>query len=410
MDESMAQRSTSFTKAGGFCWNRVVAGCALATIGSLAGCSAWVPGVEVRFYTPSSEHSESPAPAEYGDVAVETANFTPAMALKIAGASQLSSTWDGSHDRNLNGAPDGHFTRYSLIPGEYEFEFQMKDEVRPVYGEIKVSGPSSMRARNFIHHTFVVVNPRNGRDGLGSGFSSVVTEDDLRRAEMGDVVEKVVFVADLQAVEGRIAAIDEEVRRLQDEEARLAGQIEYWGVKANNRRLNALYDAGYGEDTPAIHLAGAQLLIGAEAYHWKRYSEADDRMRTYEEKLATLRLPAERLREERVALRALLGNVRILHRSGDMMLATSDMTRRYHDPVDEISEKRRTLRGPEMGLDAPYWFSEVAHVLHWPHLFSGLAIYPRLIDTRNRMETNCEPIGEVLMVIRIGPRPLRRFR
>jgi len=85
------------------------------------------------------------------------------------------------------------------------------------------------------------------------------------------------------------------------------------------------------------------------------------------------------------------------------------MIRRYHDAVDEITEIRRTLHGPHYGLDAPYWFSEVAHTLHWPHIFSWINIYPRLIETKNRMETHLEPIGEVLMVVRIGPRPLSRF-
>jgi len=391
---------------------------ALATLGLMAlvaaaGCSAWHPGVEVRWYTPSAESADTEEATLEADsyVRVMTSNFTPITIARVAGAA-ATSKWEHTHDRTvpgMTGVQEGHFTKYTLIPGEYEFEYQLEDTERPLYGELKVYGPGSMRARTFIHHTFVVINPHGGVDGLGSGFASVLSGDDLRRAQGGDVVEKVVFVADLKAVEDRVAMIDQELRRLDDETTRLAAQQEYWTVRRAERRRNALYGGDYGDDIPGLHLVGAQLVLGPEVYHWKRYSEADDRLRTYEEKMASLRLPAERLREERTALRSLLGHVKVLHRSGDQILATPEMVRRYHDPVDEITTSRRTLEGPHPGLEAPYWFSEVAHTAHWPHLFSALGIYPRLIETNNRMETGLKPMGEVLMVVRIGGRPLQRF-
>ena len=153
-----------------------------------------------------------------------------------------------------------------------------------------------------------------------------------------------------------------------------------------------------------------QLVMGPEAYHWRRYSEADDRLRTYQEKRTSLRLPIERLREERSALRAMLGSMKILHRSGDLVMATPDMTRRYHDAVDEVTESRRTLQGPGYGLDAPYWFSEVAQTVHWPHIGAPAVIYPRLIETANRMETDTKPIGELLLVMKIGCRQPYRLK
>ena len=385
----------------------------LGVVALSGGCSAWDPGVEVRWYTPPdyrlADASTGTGTGSYA--AMTTSNFTPITVARVGGAVAVS-TWDHTHDRDIHGMTgvrEGHFTKYTLIPGEHEFEYQLPNQDNPLYGEIKVYGPGSMQARNFIHHTFVVLNPYSGVDGLGSGFASVLTEDDLRRAEAGDVVEKVVFIADLRAVEGRIAMIDQEIRRLQDEEARLAAQEEYWSVKRAERRRNALWGGDFGDDVPSLHLNFYQLALGPEVYHWKRYSEADDRLRTYQEKSASLRLPVERLREERTALRALLGHVKVLHRRGDMILATPEMTRRYRDPVADITEVRRTLQGPHYGLDAPYWFTEIAHTLHWPHVASWVGIYPRLIETNNRMETELTPIGEVLMVVRIGPRPLFRF-
>ncbi|MHC4091222.1 MAG: hypothetical protein ACYSVY_13275 [Planctomycetota bacterium] len=401
---SASRQPPSGSRGAGRC---IVAATGLVALAVLGGCSAWDPGVEIRWYTPQAHHS--PAGNTGAGVRTKTSNFSPVTVGHVVGASAVSD-WDHTHDRTLKGIPEGSFTKFTLIPGEYEFEYQMARGGDPLYGEIWVAGPGSRRARDFIHGTFVAVNPHGGTDGLGSGFDSVLSEDDLRRAESGDVVTKVVFVADLKAVDGRVAMIDQEIRRLLDEETRLAGQEEYWRVKLTERRRNALYYGDYGDDVPGLHLNLYQLAVGPETYHWKRYSEADDRLRTYQEKMASLRLPIERLREERTALRALLGSVTVLHRQGDLVLATPNMTRRYHDPVADITEIRRTLQGPGYGLDAPYWFSEVAHTLHWPHIFSWINIYPRLIETKNRMETHLEPIGEVLMVIKIGPRPLAKLQ
>ncbi|MCP4249745.1 MAG: hypothetical protein GY778_22105 [bacterium] len=382
-----------------------MAGLGLALV-ALTGCSAWDPGVEVRWYTPPGHQTVHTGPSH---VRKATSNFTPVSMAWLA-ASGAVSTWDHTHDRTLHGIDEGSFTRFTLIPGEYEFAYQMDENEAPIYGDIWIAGPRSRRARDFLHHTMLVINPRNGKDGLGTNLPSVLSEDDLRRAAAGDVVSKVVFVADLKAVQGRVVMIDQEIRRLQDEETRLAAQEEYWAVKLADRRRNALYYGNYGDDVPGLHLSLYQLAIGPEAYHWKRMSEADDELRTYQEKIASLRLPVERLREERAALRALLGSVKVLNRQGDLILATPSMTRRFNDPVADITELRRTLQGPRNGLEAPYWFTEIAHTLHWPHIGSPVAIYPRLIETNNRMDTYLEPIGEVLMVLHIGPRPLHRMQ
>lgn len=377
----------------------VAALAAVVVIGS--GCSAWVPGVQVRWYTPP--HS-GPVEAQLSNadswVRVKTANFTPETAGRLTyegGESVLEHKIDWTQ----GGEQEGNYTVFDLHPGEYEFEYLVPHSQEMIYGEMKIYGPGSMRARDFIHRTFVLIDPTSG---AGGGQPSILNEDDLRRAAAGDLVTKVIFVANMKAIDGRIAQIDRDLRQLQDEEARLAGQEEYWSVKVAQRRRNALYFGDYGEDIPAIHLAMAQTLIGPEAYHWKRFSEADDRMRTYQEKRAQLRLPVERLREERGALRALLGSMKVIHREGNMVIASPDMLRRYHDAVDEITESRRTLAGPTPGVEAPYWFSEVAHTVHWPHLFSVIGIYPRLIVTNNRTHDHHEPIGELLLVMKIGAR------
>ncbi len=381
---------------------------ALLPLFALGGCSAWVPGVEVRWYTPSQDG----AVAEHAEnmdswVRITTSNFTPETAGRLTVEGGKSGA-EQKLDFTNHGAYDGSYTVSTFHPGEYEFEYLVPHTQKLVYGEMKVYGPGSLRARNFIHRVSLLVDPTSG--AAGGGQASILTDDDLHRVQMGDMVTKVVFVANLQAVDGRIAMIDREIRQLVDEEARLAGQEEYWATRLADRRRNAFYGGDYGDDIPGIHLALAQSVMGPEAYHWKRFSEADDEMRTYQEKRAQLRLPVERLREERSALRGLLSSVRVLHRDGDLIIASPEMIRRYRDATHEVTTARHTLHGPEMGLDAPYWFSEIAHTLHWPHLFSWLGIYPRLIDTNNRMETEKERIGELLLVMRIGPRQPYRLR
>lgn len=381
---------------------------AMAGLTTNGGCSAWVPGVGMQWYTPQQgEVRGSPAVESDSWVRLKTSNFTPETAGRVAvmdGASVTEHAVDWGHD----GEQAGDYTSFTLVPGEYEFEYLVPHTKELLYGDMKVYGPGSLRARDFIHRTVLLVDPTSGP--ASGGQTSVLTEDDLRRASAGDLVTKVVFVADLNAIDGRIAMIDQEIRRLQDEERRLAGQEEYWSARLADRRRNAFYSGSYGDDTPSLHLSLYQLAVGPEAYHWKRFSEADDRLRTYQEKRASLRLPIERLRDERDALRAMLGSMRVLRRSGDLAIAMPEMIRPYHDAAAEVTEARRTLQGPGYGLDAPYWFSEVAQTVHWPHIGAPAAIYPRLIETKNRMETEVKPIGELLLVMRIGSRQPYRLK
>ena len=394
-------------------WRVQAVAAVLALVGLVAllgtsGCSAWVPGVQISWYTPPFDGPVEPELIEADSrVRIRTANFTPETAGRLTCAAGQSKA---EHVLDFDSVADheGNYTTFTLVPGEYEFEYLLPHTRELLYGEMKVFGPSSMRARDFIHRTHLLVDPTAGP--LGGGHPSVLTEDDLRRAAAGDAVTKVVFVADLKAIDGRVAMIDQEIRRLQDEEGRLVGQEEIWAAKAAERRRNALYNGDYGDDTPGLHLSLYQLVVGPEAYHWKRFSEADDVLRTYQEKRTSLRLCVERLREERNALRAVLGSVKVLHRSGDLVIATPDMTRRYHDAAEEVTGFRRTLQGPEPGLDAPYWFSELAHTVHWPHIGSPAAIYPRLIETNNRMATEVKPIGELLLVMKIGSRKPYRLK
>ena len=302
---------------------------------------------------------------------------------------------------------EGNYTVCELPAGRYTFEYLIPHrQEQLIYGELDITAPTAPDwATDFIRHTFLLVNPTMGMSE--TGHPSILTDEDLRRVAAGDVVTKFAFIADLRAIEGSNDLIELVLRGILDLEDRSPTKEECWDVKTTNRRRNALYDGDYGEDIPALHLAWWQLFLGPEAYHWRRYSEADDRMRTYQQRISDLRVPAQCLREERSALRAILASAQVLHRRGDLVLATPDMTRRYWDPNrEDIPDIRRTwLRSdPQMELVQPYFDSQTAQVIDWWHVLSFLGTYPRTVRTNTRIPVQWRQLGRVVAVMRIGPR------
>ena len=346
------------------------------TLSAIGGCATRAQRLEVHWYTPmpdavSSEASEQP------DSWVE-------MKGSYLHLPPLSSP--------TAGARDGDYTVFALPPGNYEFEYMLPGSDDLLYGEIDVHGSCNGTVREFIRRTFVTIS--TGAPGGDPGFTSVLTEEDLDRVRHGDMVTKLVFVADLRAIDRRLDMIERELRRIRDLETRLTGQLDYWKVKLAERRRNAFYNSEYGVDIPAGGLALLQSAVGAETYHWVRYTEAEDKVRSYEEEIAKLALPAERLREERAALRGMLASAKVVYRRKEMMLATFRMQRQFFDITEEVTSGRDTLHGPKNTLEDPYLLSSVTKSLG----------YPRLLPNKTRMPKKKQDVGEVVMVMRLGLR------
>lgn len=335
----------------------VVAGLALTLALGGAGCSSWSPGVEIMWYTPQQGglHNGGPDYSEMDSwVRIERA------------AGPRSGRYE---------EVQGAYTHTTLPPGTYEFEYLVPHTEEELYGELEVHGLSDKLARQFVDRTMLLMDPTTS--AAGGGQHSIITEDDLRRIQMGDMVKKVVYVADLSSIEGRLAKIDEQLRKMQAEERRLAAQEEFWSAKLTDRRRNAMYFNEYGLDMPSVSLAVAQLAMGPEAYHWARFTEADNNVRHYQERRASLRLPMERLREERSSLRATLASMEVLHRRADLVIMMPDMIPRYHEPSNEVTESRKILTGPEYDAGSPH---------------------------KSGMQTRTRSIGDLLMVVRLGAR------
>jgi hypothetical protein len=162
---------------------------------------------------------------------------------------------------------------------------------------------------------------------------------------------------------------------------------------------------------PAIDLAILQSIIGAERYHWHRFTQAEDQVRTHEEMIAQLDVPERNLREEQVALKRLLTSVDVLHRTTDLMILSPSFVRPYHDPVDEVHFIRGAdvwadlyrgkiplqlddWVGPWGKLQFPYLYSSLPNGLLSPALRS--LIVPSTGPTKN--------IGEVMLVVQLGTR------
>lgn len=407
----------------------------LSAVTALNGCAsihrempsfadAWDPGLEVRFPAAMPVNDDDDEDdMEGGEMAREAMDGT---AIKIATAPDrpmppvhrlvrdLAAVGLYAFDklglkvipRVLEGIPEYGETKYTLIPGNYAFHFDAQ-EFKPVYGAVNYYPVWTPRARDFIRFTSLAITPSP------EGRPSVLTQGDLDRARGGDVVTKVVFVADQRAIRDRLDDIDVGMRELDRVRASLVEQRDYWQRKVTERRLNTRYssDFGWGVDVPGFDLALLQSLVGPERYHWYRFTQAEDQLRTYEEKMAQLELPERRLREERDALKKILHSVEVIHRSEDLLILASSMIRPYHDPVHEVHQLRGidvwadSYRG-QIPHDVDDWVGPFGKV-HFPYWYSSLVnanLMPGLRPVKAPSMALTKPIGEVLMVVQAGNR------
>ena len=408
---------------------------ALAILAGHAGCASshrempaigetWDWGVEVRF------PAAAPAPVDNGNgngngngeaapAAYESRSTVvaapdkpmPRMQRLVRGIAAVSVfAFDQlglmGTSRPLKGIPEYDDTKYTLIPGTYAFKYESAD-FRPVYGEAHLYPVITPRARDFIRHSSIALTPSP------LGRPAVLSEADLDRARSGDVVTKVVFVADPRAIHDRLDDIDKGLRELARVRASLNEQLAYWNRKLTDRRVNTRYssDFGWGIDVPSWDLALLQSVVGPERYHWHRFSEAEDQVRTYEEKITQLDLPARNLREERDALKQMLQAIDVMHRSHDLLVLAPSMIRSYHDPVDEV----HGFRGVDAVTDL--YRGKIMHNLedwvgpwgrfHFPYWYSSLvnfSLMPGLRGVAAPSMALTKPVGEVLMVIQVGAR------
>ena len=394
----------SFAARGG----RVVVAASLTVVivGTITGCASlhrqhssfsdmWDPGLEVRFPGAIPETGDETENGSEGGEATNRVVAAPdrplppihrfvrdTAAVVLWTVDQLGLT---VVPRRLKGVDDRGDTTYVVAPGTYAFGYD-KPGFSAVYGEASVYPVLMPRARDFIRHGSIALTPGP------MGRNSVLSEADLNRARNGDVVTKVIFMAHLPTIHDRLNDIDKGLRELDRVRTSLDEQLAYWNRKLTERRLNTRYssDFGWGVDVPAIDLALLQAIVGPERYHWRRFSEAEDKVRTYEDKLADLVPAVTRLRKERDGLKQMLNSSDVIHRTTDVTVLSASMIRDYHDPVNEVYQ----WRGSWGKVHFPYWYSSLSMSRLWP----GLRAVPAPSATFSGS------VGEVLMVVQLGDR------
>lgn len=401
-------------------------GCATIHREQTAFPYAWDPGVEVHFpgAMPAEEakaeadtngkgKEKTKSRATHSRVVTAPDMPMPPVKRVVRGAAavavfaydQLGLQWVS---RPLKGVPEYDETKYTLIPGSYAFKYDTNG-FRPVFGAVHLYPVFTDRAKDFIRHGSIALTPGP------MGEPSVLTDADLERARNGDVVTKLVFMADSRAVRDRLDDIDESLREMQRVRTSLDEQLSYWNRKLADRRINASYssDFGWGIDVPSWDLALLQSLVGPERYHWHRFSEAEDEVRTYESKIAEFKVALRNLHEERAALQKIMQSIDVLDRSNDLLVLAPNMVRPYHDPVDEVHSFRgvdawRDFYRGKIMHDADDWVGPWGKV-HFPYWYSSLVnanLLPGLRPVAAPRMALTKPIGEVMMVLQIGQRRL----
>jgi len=228
----------------------------------------------------------------------------------------------GPYDHRLEHSPE-QFSVFNLAPGRYEFKYTAAEGLPGVsiYGELEVKHANSHMARVFQRRSFIpIALPSehyqkievNGDEIFpyrGEAFRTAIDEQDLQRLKLGDVVEKVFFVADLaKAARTR----DRLLRDLKVCERKM----EY----AESRFRLAHQDFRVEVTDPVANFFGTDR----DFIRW-------------EEKRQKLAQEYEKLQKKLQRIEALLAGDHVLIREGMLALATQEIVEPHRD-VEEAAE------------------------------------------------------------------------
>jgi hypothetical protein len=228
----------------------------------------------------------------------------------------------GAYDNRLEQSPE-QFSVFNLAPGRYEFKYTAAEGLpgASIYGELDVEHANSHMARVFQRRSFVPialpsehykkaeVNGDQIFPYRGEAYRTAIDEQDLERLKLGDVVEKVFFVADLEK------AAKTRDRLLRDLKV-CERKMEY----AESRFRLAHQDFRAEVTDPVANLLGTDR----EFIRW-------------EEKRQELSQKYEKLQKKLQRIQALLAGDHVLIREGMLALATQQIVEPHRD-VEEAAE------------------------------------------------------------------------
>lgn len=230
---------------------------------------------------------------------------------------------------------------FNLPPGCYQFKYTSADGLpgMSVYGELVVHFVFSKEARMFRRLAFVPIElpseyyMRNAATGddifpyRAERYRTAISELDLERLKLGDVVEKVFFVADLEKVKETLKETEVDI-------AVTERKIE----RAEARFRNAYLDFHADVNDP-----------------WARFWGTDEKFIKREKELQKLYQELEELLALRDRADALLNADNVLVRNGMLVLATQEIIETHRDPVDAAQDLGEVLLVMRVGGRHMQW-------------------------------------------------------
>ena len=240
----------------------------------------------------------------------------------------------GPFENRLEQTPE-EFAVFNLCPGKYEFKYTSADGLPGVsiYGELEVMWANTAEAATFQRRAFVPVSlPSDAYKKAeitgneiypyrGEAFRTAIDENDIARLKQGDVVEKVFFVADMEAVAHRKNKTAEDLKVLER-------KLEY--IEARFR--NSYYDFRIDVSDSSANFWGTDK----EFIHWEK--ERQEALQKQEKLEARLR-----------RMNALLKGDTVLTRKGMLVLATEEVVASHKDVVSASEEVGEVLLVMRLG-------------------------------------------------------------
>jgi len=251
-----------------------------------------------------------------------------AVALKGADGNMRQVAEPGPFSERLETAPEENAI-FNLGPGRYEFKYTSAEGLPgvSVYGELNVYYANSHEARVFQRRAFIPMSLPSEFykrvEAIGDeiypfrseSYRTSIDELDVQRLRQGDVVEKVIFVADLKKAEKMLDEVEQDLVVCERE-------MEYADARFRLAYENFRTNVG---DIRAVLLRTDRQFIKWE----KRRKELDQEM--------------EQLLGLQKRLKSLLKGDRVLARRGMLVLATEGVIEPHRDAVKAASELGEVL-------------------------------------------------------------------
>lgn len=339
------------------------------------GIAAKLGGVGLLALAGCSQHVVERGWSDSGKVQVQF--YSPpgaTVAVKNGGTRSHPVGHYGDDNHRLELAPE-EFSVFNLPPGRHAFKYITAEGFPGVsiYGELDIFTPCDAESAKFVRNSFVPIrlpsryysdaagyHPAEGPSGAG------LSETEVEHLAQGDLIHKVYFVADLEAVAEDLDRIEQRLDKLRSAEIVLNSSTEYYNTRHEEYRRDSLY----GDPTTDSDDAGKEFW-GSD----REFNRIEAKRQRLENQRDKIRAQTDKLTQERRIRRTLLDSITIINRAGAMVLATPENQWPYHDAFEQVNEDRE---------------------------YDGFTIGPGRNYHLDVFEL--EPIGHVVAIMRVGGR------